>query len=113
MSVVEVTSVSQYEELVHESLVKPVVMDFYAPWCGPCKALYPHIKAFAVAHQGNVVVGKCDVDLDELENVASQVGIVALPTVLVYRNKEPVHTLTGFKDLSKAGEDLQRACGLC
>lgn len=64
----------------------PVVIDFSATWCGPCKKISPIIDELALEYEGRVIIGKCDVD--ENEELTSRYGIRNVPTVLFFKNGE-------------------------
>ena len=71
----------------------PVVVDFWAPWCMPCRMVTPIIEQLAEEYNGKLVVGKMNVD--ENTETASQFGIMSIPTVIVFKNGKPVKSLTG------------------
>lgn len=73
----------------------PVLVDFWAQWCGPCLMLAPTIDELATAYHGRAKVGK--VDVDQCGNLAGQYGIQNIPTVLVFVNGQPVERLVGAK----------------
>ena len=81
-----------FEEVVLKS-DKPVVVDFWAEWCGPCKMLGPTIEELSNDFDGKVVVGKVDVDANQ--DFASQYGVRNIPTVLIFQNGEVVGRQVG------------------
>lgn len=72
---------------------EPVLVDFTATWCGPCRALNPTLEALASAYQGRVKVAKLDVDADQL--TAQQYGVRSVPTLLFFKQGKVVGQLVG------------------
>ena len=71
----------------------PVMVDFWATWCGPCRALAPVIEELAGEYAGKAVIGKCDVD--DCDELPVKYGIRSIPTLLFFKNGELVDRLVG------------------
>ena len=91
MSVQHITK-ANFEELVKNS-EKPVLLDFWATWCGPCRMVAPVVEEIA-ADRPDDVVGKINVD-EEME-LAMEFGIISIPTLIVVKNGEAVGKLVGY-----------------
>ena len=87
---VQITS-ENFESMKNGSL--PLVVDFWAPWCGPCRMVGPVIEELAAAYDGKVVIGKCNVD-DE-EELAAEFGIMSIPSILFFKDGQPVDKHVG------------------
>lgn len=73
----------------------PVLVDFFAVWCGPCQMLAPIIEEIAQEQAGKVKVGKMNVDENPV--TAEKYGVMSIPTMILFENGEPVKTLQGFR----------------
>ncbi len=71
----------------------PVIIDFWATWCAPCRMIAPIIEQFATEYEGKVKV--CKLDVDNNQNVAMNYGIRSIPTVLIFKNGVVVDTIVG------------------
>ena len=83
----------------------PLVIDFWATWCGPSRMVGPIISELAGEYDGKVVVGKCDVD--EYDDVAAQFGIRNIPTILFFKNGELVDKFVGAATKSVLDEKFR------
>jgi thioredoxin 1 len=95
-----------FEQEVLKSDV-PVLVDFWAVWCGPCKAIAPTVEELAKQYKGKVKVAKMDVD--EHQNVPQQYGIRSIPTLLVFKGGRVVDTIVGAVPKAKLEESLKKA----
>ena len=94
MSVIEINSENYEKEILKSE--KPVLIDFYANWCGPCKMMSPIVDEIAEELKENVTVGK--VNVDENQDLAMEYGIMSIPTLVILKNGEPVKTFVGVTD---------------
>ena len=89
---VKITLENFDEEVLHSDI--PVIVDFYADWCGPCKMLSPELEAVAAELEGRVKIGKVNVD-DEGE-LANAFGVNAIPALIVFKNGQEAAKYVGF-----------------
>ena len=85
---------------------QPLVVDFWATWCGPCRMVAPIISELAEEYDGKIVVGKCDVE--ENDELAAEVGIRNSPTMLLFKNGEMVDKLIGAQPKAKLEEKIKQ-----
>jgi thioredoxin 1 len=88
---IEITD-ANFEELVLNS-DKPVLVDFWAEWCGPCRMVGPVVEEIAGEYAGKAIVGKVDVDANP--NIAAKFGIRSIPTILFFKGGEKVDGVVG------------------
>ncbi|WP_136088870.1 thioredoxin [Auritidibacter ignavus] len=93
MTTIDVTDADFQEKVLEND--KPVLVDFWAEWCGPCRMLTPVLEKMAEEHADKITVAKLNVD--DNPQVASQYGITSIPAVMAFKNGEKVATSIGAK----------------
>lgn len=102
MAVININGENDFNEKVLKA-DKPTLVDFWAPWCGPCKLVGPEVEAVADQHAGTAVVAK--VNVDENQALASRYNVMGVPTLLVIKNGQEVNRIVGYRpraDISAA-----------
>ena len=102
---VEVTDANFQSEILNSSM--PALVDFWAVWCAPCRAIAPHVEALAKEYDGKVRVGKCDIDANP--NVPSQYDVRSIPTLMVFKEGKVVGQIVGSAPRAKIEELIKKA----
>ena len=84
----------------------PLVVDFWATWCGPCRMMAPIIEELAKEYEGKAIIGKCDVE--ENEELATEYGIRNIPTILFFKQGEVVEKVVGFQQKPNIQEVINK-----
>ena len=100
----EVTITSENLESLKNGAL-PLVVDFWATWCGPCRMVGPMISELAQEYDGRIVVGKCDVE--ENEDLSLEFGIRNIPTILFFKNGQVVDKMVGAQAKARIQEKFE------
>jgi thioredoxin 1 len=93
----EVTEANFQSEVLESQ--QPVLVDFWATWCGPCRMIAPIVEELANEYDGKLRVGK--LDADENPNVLIEYGVMGIPTLILFKGGEPVERITGYQPKAK------------
>lgn len=97
---------ANFDQEVIQSKI-PVVVDFWAPWCGPCRFVSPIIEELAKEYEDKVKVGKLNVD--ENQETAGKYGIMSIPSILIFKNGNPVKTMVGAQGKENYKKEIDEA----
>jgi len=106
VTVLDVSESTFHAEVLERSKQLPVVVDFWAEWCGPCKMIAPLLEDIATARLGSLKVAKLNID-DNID-VTTRFDVQSIPTLILFKNGEPVMRLVGARGKAALDEELSK-----
>ena len=97
---------TSFDQIVLQSKI-PVLVDFWAEWCGPCRMVSPIVEELAEEYEGKISFAKLDVDQNP--RTASKYGIMSIPTLLIFKDGNPVSNIVGFRPKAELKRHLDAA----
>ena len=105
MAAITEVNASNFDSLLQEQL--PVLVDFWAPWCGPCRMVSPIVDQIADELAGRLVVAKCNVD--ENQDIAMRYGVMSIPTLVILKGGAETNRIVGAMPKPKLLEEIEKA----
>lgn len=105
MAAITEVNANNFDSLLQEQL--PVLVDFWAPWCGPCRMVSPIVDQIADELAGRLVVAKCNVD--ESQDIAMRYGVMSIPTLVILKGGAEANRIVGAMPKPKLLEEIEKA----
>lgn len=103
--VTELTSTNFQAEVIEST--EPVLVDFWAPWCGPCRMIAPMVEELAEENAGALKVAK--INIDETQEIAASYGVSSIPTIMIFKNGDVVDRFVGVQPKARLQEAIDEA----
>lgn len=105
MPVIEVNNDNWESEVIENSKTKPVVVDFWAPWCGPCRMVSPVLEELSA--EMNEQLTFCKINIDDNQETANRFGVMSIPTMIIFKNGEVIDRTIGASTKTKLKEKFE------
>jgi thioredoxin 1 len=104
MKTLEISSATEFEKVTAQD--KPVLIDFWAAWCGPCKMVAPEVEALVEIYEGKAVV--CKIDVDKQAEIATRFQVMSIPTLVFLKDGKEVNRIVGYQPRQEIAKALDK-----